>query len=204
PPAAVIQFDGAEFDFGATDPLSGKRYVLHNHTLYLIDDFIYPMLHADIGALVSRRLIPASSPVTGFELANFRLLRSDNSNWEIHPENPNLSAVDLQTWIDDWLGAQAILVEQKPMSGKDSEFVTVYFEKGNSIRYRILNRGEEPALYRDDLGLQYSLGRETFYNLVTGPLPMTDEFDPDSMIKVDAPPPGASTYRPSLDIVSTD
>src|SRR5690606_1572391 len=76
PPAAVVRFDLAEFDFGATDPLSGKRYVLHDSVLYLIEDFIYPILNTDIGGLVSPQLVPASSPVTAFELANFRLHRS--------------------------------------------------------------------------------------------------------------------------------
>jgi hypothetical protein len=159
--------------------------VLHDSVLYLIEDFIYPILNTDIGGLVSPQLVPASSPVTAFELANFRLHRSDSGGWNIQPGNPNLSADDLQTWVDDWLTAQAILVQRQPLSGTDNgQFVTVYFENGDNIRYRILDRGDEPVLYRDDLGLQYSLGREIFYSLVTGPLPIADEFDPDAMIKV--------------------
>lgn len=194
PPAAVLRFDGAEFDFGATDPLSRKRYVLHNDALYLVEDFIYPLLSTNIGGLVSNKVIPATSTITGFELRDFSLTRGGSGGWTMLPDNPNLSADDLQEWINEWLNAQAIFVQYRPLPDlDDNQFVTLHFENGDSIRYRVLNDGNEPGLYRSDLGLRYSLNREIFNGLITGPLPIVEEFDHDSMIKADARPPGAST-----------
>lgn len=218
PPEAVIRFDQAEFDFGGTDPLNRKRYVLHNRTLYLIEDFVYPLLNTNIGGLVSQKLVPATNLVTGFELTGFSLSRT-SSGWDIQPPSPRLSTDNLQEWVNEWLNTQAILVQHRPLSALESQqFVTVRFEHGGNIRYRILDADDESALYRADLGLLYSLSRTTFNSLITRPLPLAEEFDPGSMIKVDALPPGASAYdrqgwrkcrlcrstlsaRPSLDIV---
>lgn len=184
PPAAVVRFDRAEFDFGAAAPFNGKRYILHDNVLYLIEDFIYPMLNTDLGALVSRQLVPASNRVSGFELSSFSLHKT-SGGWSIQPENPNLSADDLQAWVDTWLTAQAVLVRHQPLpAANNRRFVSVRFDNGNSIRYQIFDQGEEPILYRTDPDLQYSLSPAIFHNLVNDPLPTAMEFDPDSMIPV--------------------
>lgn len=186
PPAAIVRFDRAEYDFGAADPLSRKRYVLHDDALYLVEDFIYPLLNTDIGGLVSNKLLPASGAIAAFELQGFSLTRGDNGGWNLRPDNPDLSADNLQAWVNEWSAAQAILVQYRPLPSKpgNSQSITLRFENGDSIRYQAVGNSDEPALYRAEPGLRYSLSRAMFNSLVTGPLPAAA--DPDAMIKASA------------------
>lgn len=54
PPAAVLKLDGYTFEFGAGEPLSGRRYVLHENKLYLLTDTHYPLLSRGIGNLLQQ------------------------------------------------------------------------------------------------------------------------------------------------------
>lgn len=184
PPAAVVQFNQAEYDFGAADPLNRDRYVLHDGVLYLIEDFIYPLLNTNLGALISNKLVPASGRLTAFELEDFKLTRAGNGGWNPTPDIPDLSADDLQAWVNEWLNARAILVRYGPPPPPESNrFITLHFESGDSIQYQVVANGDEPALYRADPGLQYSLGRDLFNTLVTRPQPGTGNPDSEPMIQ---------------------
>lgn len=184
PPAAVVRFNQAEYDFGAADPLNHNRYVLHNGVLYLIEDFIYPLLNTNLGALVSNKLVPATGAPAAFEFEDFKLTRAGNGGWNLSPDTPGLSADDLQAWVNEWLNAQAILVRYGPLPNPGSgRSITLRFENGDSIRYRIVEDTDEPVLYRTDPGLQYSLGRDLFNTLVTRPQPGAQDTGSEPMIQ---------------------
>lgn len=57
PPAAVLKLDGHVFEFGASETLSRRRYVLHGDRLYLLTDTHYPLLSRGLGNLLQQ---PAS------------------------------------------------------------------------------------------------------------------------------------------------
>jgi hypothetical protein len=52
PPVAVLKLDGHVFLFGADVPLSRRRYVLYEGTLYLLPDMYYPLLSRGIANLL--------------------------------------------------------------------------------------------------------------------------------------------------------
>lgn len=176
PPEAIVHFNEVEYDFGAADPLNHKRYVLHDGALYLIEDFVYPLLNTNLGALVSNKLVPAAGMLTALEFEDFMLTRAGNGGWNPSPDMPGLSADDLQAWVNEWLNARAILVQYGPLSNPgNGRFVTLRFESGDNIQYRVVDDGDEPALYRAEPGLRYSLGRDLFNALVTRPRPGTED-----------------------------
>lgn len=57
PPAAVLKLDGHVFEFGASEALSRRRYVLYGDRLYLLTDTHYPLLSRGLGNLLQQ---PAS------------------------------------------------------------------------------------------------------------------------------------------------
>ncbi|HEX5055151.1 MAG TPA: DUF4340 domain-containing protein [Gammaproteobacteria bacterium] len=62
-PAAILKLDDYEFRFGASEPVSRRRYVVHAGKLYLLPDTHYPLLSRGIGNLVLQP--PATGNTTG-------------------------------------------------------------------------------------------------------------------------------------------
>jgi hypothetical protein len=60
PPAATLKLDEHSFQFGASEPLSRRRYVLYSGKLYLLADTHYPLLSRGIGNLLKQ---PSASVV---------------------------------------------------------------------------------------------------------------------------------------------
>jgi hypothetical protein len=52
PAAAILKIDDETLYFGATEPLSGRRYVLYGPKLYLLADTHYPLLSRGVGNLI--------------------------------------------------------------------------------------------------------------------------------------------------------
>lgn len=59
PAAAILKINDETLYFGATEPLSRRRYVLYGPKLYLLADTHYPLLSRGIGNLLSA--IPATT-----------------------------------------------------------------------------------------------------------------------------------------------
>jgi hypothetical protein len=53
PATVILKLDDHTLYFGATEPLSRRRYVLYSHRLYLLADTHYPLLSRGIGNLLS-------------------------------------------------------------------------------------------------------------------------------------------------------
>jgi hypothetical protein len=61
-PPVVLKLDDHVFHFGATEPLSRRRYVLYEGRLYLLTDTHYPLLSRGLGNLLRQ---PDSAPAGG-------------------------------------------------------------------------------------------------------------------------------------------
>jgi hypothetical protein len=55
PPLAILKLGNHIFYFGANEPMSGQRYVLHGNRLYLLADTHYPLLSRGIGNLINEQ-----------------------------------------------------------------------------------------------------------------------------------------------------
>lgn len=158
-PETVLRLDATEFQFGATDPLQGLRYVRIGDRVHMIMDRYQNILQGQRTQLASRRLLPANADIVAVELPGLKLTKNDKA-WTVEPANDTLSADAPQKLIDAWKRASALWVRsyQKAASSKP---VTVTLADGQKLVFELRQAEGETLLARPDLGLQYQLPEET-------------------------------------------
>lgn len=111
-PSATVTVDGARFAFGRLEPLSRRRYVLHDDRIHLIGNTTYYRLQRPATELVTKRPIPEAADVRTLALPEFSLVRNDRGGWNIHPEQPEAGTDRLQRLADRWRQARAVRVRR--------------------------------------------------------------------------------------------
>ncbi|HEY3487358.1 MAG TPA: hypothetical protein VGL10_04780, partial [Gammaproteobacteria bacterium] len=158
------------------------RYLLFNNKIYLLPDTHYPLLSGGVGGLADDHLLPQSREPIAFafsdrfseayslnSLSDFTVTLADKG-WELKPANSQLSADDLQSWVDAWRYARAVYIEQSvpKLSGKE-QLIKISFKDGSNIDYAVIEKHTSSALYRADIGLLYHLTAATLTDITAAP-----------------------------------
>jgi hypothetical protein len=115
--STVLSLDDQQFVFGGTESLSGRRYLLHNNTISLIDDQVSPLLNASAASFVDNRLLDNTKTISKLRLplafdANnqaFVTLSLINGQWQ-SDSDITLSSDQIVSLIDAWQHAYAMQV----------------------------------------------------------------------------------------------
>jgi len=171
PSQARVAMDDVDIRFGITDALQNQRYVQVGDTVYLIDDQYQHLLNAAWPNFVSRQILEARGAITRLELPEMTLAYTEDGHWQLDPGQEGVSADALQTLIENWQNATALLTRR----GDDSttgETVTVYTRDTTlPIVLRIVARAPDLILARPDWGIQYQLPGAEADSLFTLPQP---------------------------------
>ncbi len=165
-PNASLRLNDHTFQFGDTEPLDNRRYVLYNHTVYLIDDYLYSQLTGNAGSYVDPALLPPDSRVTRIVYPH-STLALEHGAWKQQPPSGK-KETDLKSIALNWETASAILVRTAQHDKVQGE-VTVDLKKGAPITFDISGQGANPVLVRSDLGLAYHLDSYTARQLLLEP-----------------------------------
>lgn len=159
PAETTLRLDNQEFQFGATDPLQGLRYVRIGDRVHMLMDRYQNILQGQRTQLASRKLLPADADIVALELPELKLTKKDKA-WTVEPANDKLSADAPLKLIDAWKNATALWVRsyQKATGSKP---VTVTLADGRRLVFELRQAEGETLLARPDLGLQYQLPEET-------------------------------------------
>jgi len=154
PPAVILEEDAHEFQFGGTNPLEGRRYVMIGATIHLIPDGLLPQLQQGPAFFISPRLIPEDTLLQEISLPGCRL-NYVNHAWQ-SPDAPDLENAVLERLAANWLAATAVAIgslEPAPSLGE----IRITARNGESIRFEILQREPLLQLARTDLNLSYTM-----------------------------------------------
>jgi hypothetical protein len=113
----VLQLNNLQFQFGATNLLNEFRYVLHQHTLYLLEDRVAPLLNASSHSFIDNQLLTAEQKLNYLQLPNrdskgqiipgFVEIKLKEGHWQ---SDSHHSPEQLQKLVDSWQYAQALQV----------------------------------------------------------------------------------------------
>jgi hypothetical protein len=156
PPQASITVANTRFEFGATDPLEGLRYVRIGDRVHLSADLYQHLIDADFTQFVRRRLLPEEAPISALKLPALVLKKVDNG-WGVEPQR-EVSADQIQQLIDTWRQATALSVKRATSETPGKHVEVVLDDPEQPIRYVIVTRDPSLILQRPDLGLEYRMG----------------------------------------------
>jgi hypothetical protein len=188
PPQAHVTMDDVNFRFGATDALKSQRYIQVGDTVYLIDDQYQHLLNADWPNFVSRQMLEGRGAITRLELPDMTLAYADDGHWQLDPGQEGVSTDALQTLIENWQNATALLT-RRYADGTGGETVTVH-SRGNDepLVLRIVSRSPDLVLARPDWGIQYQIPGSEAGSLFSLPQPASESAGNVAVPAVQSPP----------------
>jgi len=171
-PVARVKIADREFSFGATNEMSREIYVLAADGIYLLPlryGAILPKRPLD---LISKQLFSADEAPGAFDFGSFKVEQADGK-WTLQMTSTSAPAAtptadDIQRWVDDWRLAGAIgvrpLGKSKPLGA-----LQLKLKNGEAIVIKILERGDNTIVARNDEPLEYILSGETAKRLLAPP-----------------------------------
>ena len=159
PPRARLDVDGQIIDFGDTEPLDGRRYVLHDGQVHLVTDAFFQHLDAEAATFVHPApLGPEATPVE-LELPSLRI-RLNRSGWAAEPPAADPAAVRLDELATAWREAHALRVRGWRADLAWGPTIQVRLEgRASPLQFRVARTEFELILGRPDAGIQYHLPR---------------------------------------------
>lgn len=94
PAQITIRFNNETFALGNTETISGRRYILYQDMIYLIDDDISPMLSANAASFIDNRLFAAEEQLEAINLPTVK-------DSELQADTAKLSLVNGQWQSSD-------------------------------------------------------------------------------------------------------
>lgn len=166
PPKARLIVDGTTIDFGITEPLNHRRYVLAGGDVHLIEDTAYYYLTGGYTGFVSNALLEKDQRPVAIRLPDRSLTLRDGS-WHAEPQPPGDSADAAVLLAEAWRHAQAIEIRPYKSEGK-GPFVTITLKGVKTpLRFEIVAREPDLRLGRPDLGIEYLLPPSAAADLFT-------------------------------------
>lgn len=168
-PRIRLQADGVELAFGATEPLSHRRYVGIGERIVLIDDQYHAWLQGGAADFVSRQLLPPGARVRALELPDVTLRRDGEGLWQAVPVDA-LSPDEIAVLVDDWGRAQALAVEgHAPLVDADARRVRLMLDDGSELEFAVIDDDGDPSFVRTDIGLAWRLSEAQAARLLAEP-----------------------------------
>ena len=182
PPRARLELGREVFEFGDTDPLDGRRYVLHAGQVHLVTDAFFQHLGASAASYVHPAPLGPGAEPTRIVLPTTRVFLRDGS-WQSvgtadedgHPDHPEPSLADhspdqLGELAARWSAAQAVSVETlRPELPWQSKVQVAIRNHPEPLDFLVLTREYDLLLGRLDTGVQYRLVRSTGDRLLSVP-----------------------------------
>jgi Domain of unknown function (DUF4340) len=158
-PRARVLLDGTEILFGDIEPINGRRYLLFNGKVALVDDRYFSHLSSSAANYVDPALLGDEPILRRITLPEFSIYR-DAGSWHVDPDDGSMSADDLSSLVDAWRSAQATAVRALEPSLPWHDEILIDLDDG-SVHFDVARTEYELILGRADLAIQYHLTKGT-------------------------------------------
>lgn len=155
PQASVILDDTTTLLIGNTEPLDNMRYIQYDTTVFLVEDRYQHLINANRTNFIERRLLDDSAVITRLTLPDLELTRSADGNWELTPDNPDISADAIQQLLTNWLQASALYVRAYETGTATGQITLELAGNEPPLVFEVVARAPELILARPDLGIEY-------------------------------------------------
>ncbi len=155
PPRARILLDEKEVLFGDTEPIHGRRYLLYDGKVVLVDDVYFSHLSASAANYVNLALLGRDPGPHSFVLPGIRIYR-DAGNWRLDSDDGNADADSISMLVDAWRHAHATAVRPYKQSLDWNDVIRIELADGD-LRFDLAHTKYELILGRPELGIQYHM-----------------------------------------------
>jgi hypothetical protein len=162
PPGWEIHLDDTVIEFGKTEPIDQKRFVLVNNTVHLINDQFSQYRFGSPLMLANLDILPVDKSVRELHLPD-KVIKKVDGQWQSTPSMDTMTQTRYKELIDQWRYAQAVRVAMADETNKrrfnnDKKSVTVYLEQAAQPVHFTIERNENDFIVtNEDWGVRYYL-----------------------------------------------
>ncbi len=156
-PAIIMQMNEHVFQFGSTDAIDQRRFVLFNNSIYMINDFLYAQLASKPGFFADTRLVPENSTIVAIDFPENRFELVDGE-WQMQTLM-DIKPIQLKELAFSWEQAEAISVSSYQQPAQDFP-ITITTADNVSMTFSIIATSPHLVLGRKDLAIQYHMGSD--------------------------------------------
>lgn len=155
PPRARLELDNLEILFGDTEPIHGRRYLLYDGRVALVDDAYFSYLASSAANYVDLTVLGPNAKPRRIELPDRSLYR-DGDSWRAGGAVSDIGADEIARVVQAWRNARATAVRPYDPSLNWSYSIRVELAE-EEISFDVAPTEYEFILGRRDLGIQYHL-----------------------------------------------
>ena len=155
PAQARIRLDDKEILFGGTEPIHGRRYLLYDGRIALVDDRYFSHLSSSAANYVNPALLGRDPRLQSILLPGIRVYRQADK-WRMDADGESASDDAIARLADTWRYARATAVRPYKQALDWSDVIVVELADGD-IRFDLAHTAFELILGRADVGIQYHM-----------------------------------------------
>ncbi len=171
-PSVKVTIDHQLFSFGAFNDMSREQYVQSGDGVYLLPLRYAAALPKNPYDLVAKQLFAADEAPIAFDFGSFKVTQEEGKSaleWKTTTlPKTDAGPDDINRWIDEWRLAGALKV-QAPTQRKPAGALQVLLKNGRTVIIRILERGANTVIARDDQQFEYLLSAPVAARLLAPP-----------------------------------
>ncbi|GJM05597.1 MAG: hypothetical protein DHS20C09_15930 [marine bacterium B5-7] len=156
-PIITLKLNDHVFQFGNTDAIDQRRYVLFDGTIYLTNDSLYTQLTTNAAFFADTKILPLDFEISAIQFPENKM-ELHGGQWQLQ-NLMDISPDQLKQIVFAWNNAAAISVNKYSEPDSVSSIIASS-ANGKTIEFIVVSTEPHLILGRKDLGIQYHLGSD--------------------------------------------
>ena len=153
-PQASIGFNDTLLQFGTTNNIGERRYVMLGTTLFLIPDIHLAFVAEGLSALVDRRLLPRRAEITSLQLPGLEIRLDENNRWRSNRAIEIAQARMVQL-VENWQELRATRTSHFGPGLMPRQLIEIDLADGQALEFLLMSEDPEIVIAHPNIGLQY-------------------------------------------------
>ena len=162
-PKVTMKLNDYEFQFGNTDAIDQRRYVLFDNKINMVNDSLYQQLMTNAAFFADTKLFNDDTEITDIEFPDYEVEKIDGV-WKILLM-PEIKPDQLESFVFSWQNATAISVSRYEAPETES-LIRIKTRDNKTIVFVVVSTEPHLILGRKDLGIQYHMGSDDAQKLL--------------------------------------
>lgn len=162
-PAISMSLNDHQFQFGTTDGIDQRRYVLYQDKVFMVNDFLFAQLDSKPGFFADTLLLPPGTKLKKINFPNNEFSLIDDT-WQMQTLM-DIKPDQITRLVYSWENATAISVSSYQTPQIDFPIVLTT-KDDKTIRYEIISTDPYLILGRKDLEIQYHMASDEAQKLL--------------------------------------
>jgi hypothetical protein len=165
-PQMSIRFNDTLLQFGTTNNIGARRYVMQGTTLYLLPDVHLAFITEGLSALVDRRLLPRRAEITSLQLPDLEIRLDENKHWRSN-RAVEITQARMVQLVENWQELQAIRTSHFDLELMPRQLIEINLADGQALEFLLMSEDPEIVIAHPNIGLQYHFRSHYYDQLIS-------------------------------------